>query len=128
MRQDFETADKVLPSIPKEQRTRVAHFLQKQGFKEQAMAVTADPEHKFELALNLGNLQIAKDLAEKSDSEQKWKQLADLATSKNDFELAQRCLSEARDFGGLMLLATSAGNKNDFELAQRCLSEARDFG
>ena len=37
------------------------------GFKEQAMAVTADPEHKFELALNLGNLQIAKDLAEKSD-------------------------------------------------------------
>ena len=31
------------------------------------MAVTADPEHKFELALNLGNLQIAKDLAEKSD-------------------------------------------------------------
>jgi len=112
MRSDFDNADLVLPRIPREQRTRVAHFLQKQGFKEQAMAVTADPEHKFELALNLGNLQIAKDLAEKSDSEQKWKQLADLATSKNDFELAQRCLSEARDFGGLMLLATSAGNKD----------------
>jgi len=30
MRQDFDTADKVLPSIPKEQRTRVAHFLEKQ--------------------------------------------------------------------------------------------------
>jgi len=30
MRQDFETADKVLPSIPREQRTRVAHFLEKQ--------------------------------------------------------------------------------------------------
>jgi len=112
MRSDFDNADLVLPRIPREQRTRVAHFLQKQGFKEQAMAVTADPEHKFELALNLGNLQIAKDLAQKSDSEQKWKQLADLATSKNDFELAQKCLSEARDFGGLMLLATSAGNKD----------------
>ena len=30
MRKDFETADKVLPTIPKEQRTRVAHFLEKQ--------------------------------------------------------------------------------------------------
>lgn len=30
MRKDFETADKVLPSIPKDQRTRVAHFLEKQ--------------------------------------------------------------------------------------------------
>jgi len=30
MRRDFETADKVLPTIPKELRTRVAHFLEKQ--------------------------------------------------------------------------------------------------
>lgn len=30
MRRDFETADKVLPTIPKDQRTRVAHFLEKQ--------------------------------------------------------------------------------------------------
>ena len=30
MRRDFETADKVLPTIPEDQRTRVAHFLEKQ--------------------------------------------------------------------------------------------------
>lgn len=30
MRKDFATADQVLPTIPKEQRTRVAHFLEKQ--------------------------------------------------------------------------------------------------
>ena len=30
MRRDFSTADKVLPTIPKEQRTRVANFLEKQ--------------------------------------------------------------------------------------------------
>lgn len=30
MRRDFSMADKVLPTIPKEQRTRVAHFLEKQ--------------------------------------------------------------------------------------------------
>ncbi len=30
MRRDFESADKILPTIPKDQRTRVAHFLEKQ--------------------------------------------------------------------------------------------------
>ena len=30
MRKDFQTADQVLPAVPREQRTRVAHFLEKQ--------------------------------------------------------------------------------------------------
>lgn len=30
MRRDFNTADKVLPTVPREHRTRVAHFLEKQ--------------------------------------------------------------------------------------------------
>ena len=41
MRKDFDTADRVLPTVPKEQRTRVAHFLEKQGFKKQALAVSS---------------------------------------------------------------------------------------
>ena len=32
MRKDFDTADQVLPTIPREMRTRVAHFLEKQVF------------------------------------------------------------------------------------------------
>ncbi|XP_041377525.1 coatomer subunit beta'-like isoform X2 [Gigantopelta aegis] len=110
MRRDFETADKVLPTIPRDQRTRVAHFLEKQGFKSQAMAVTSDSEHKFELAVGLGDLKIAYQLAKEIESEQKWKQLAELAIKKCEFGLAQECLHQAQDFGGLLLLAGSAGN------------------
>lgn len=110
MRRDFDTADSVLPTVPREQRTRVAHFLEKQGFKSQAMAVTCDPEHKFELALQLGDLKIAYQLAKEAESEQKWKQLAELATSRCEFGLAQDCLHQAQDFGGLLLLASAAGN------------------
>lgn len=110
MRRDFETADKVLPTVPREHRTRVAHFLEKQGFKSQAMAVTFDPEHKFELALQLGDLRTAYEIAKETESEQKWKQLAELAINKCEFGLAQECLHNAQDFGGLLLLASSAGN------------------
>lgn len=103
-------ADKVLPTIPKEQRTRVAHFLEKQGFKQQALTVSTDPEHRFELALQLGELKIAYQLAVEAESEQKWKQLAELAISKCQFSLAQECLHHAQDYGGLLLLATASGN------------------
>ncbi|CAB1348140.1 unnamed protein product, partial [Coregonus sp. 'balchen'] len=110
MRRDFGMADRVLPTIPKEMRTRVAHFLEKQGFRQQALAVSTDSEHRFELALQLGELKIAYQLAVESESEQKWKQLAELATTKCQFGLAQDCLHHAQDYGGLLLLATASGN------------------
>lgn len=110
MRRDFETADRVLPTIPKEHRTRVAHFLEKQGFKQQALQVSTDPEHRFDLALQIGDLDTALVLARESDSPQKWSQLASIATSKNKFDLVKECLTNANDFGGLLLLATSSGD------------------
>ncbi|XP_014218703.1 coatomer subunit beta' [Copidosoma floridanum] len=115
MRKDFETANKVLPTLPKEHRTRVAHFLEKQGYKEQALAVSTDPEHRFELALSLKNLETAYELAKEANIQQKWRQLAALATQQGKLRLAQECLHNAEDFAGLLLLATSTGNANMVE-------------
>ncbi|CAG2183117.1 unnamed protein product, partial [Oppiella nova] len=98
MRTDFEAADQILPSIPKEQRTRVAHFLEKQGFKAQALAVSTDPEHRFDLAVQLSDTKIAFQLALEAQNEHKWKQLAELAISLAQFDLAQQCLHNAQDF------------------------------
>ncbi len=44
--------------------------------------MSTDPDHKFDLALQLADLKVAKDLACTLESEQKWKQLADIATEK----------------------------------------------
>lgn len=112
MRKDFETADQVLPTIPKDQCSRVAHFLEKQGFKQQALLVSNDSEHKFDLALQLGDLKTAYDIAKEAESEHKWKQLAEMATKKCDFNLAQECLHKADDYGSLVLLASATGNTN----------------
>lgn len=115
MRSDFEAADQILPSIPKEQRTRVAHFLEKQGFKAQALVVSTDPEHRFDLAVQLSDTKIAFQLALEAQNEHKWKQLAELAISLGEFDLAQQCLHNAQDFPGLLLLATSSGNASMVE-------------
>lgn len=42
---------------------KVSISLAHQGFKQQALAVSTDPEHRFELALQLGELKIAYQLA-----------------------------------------------------------------
>lgn len=112
MRRDFETADRVLPTIMKEHRTRVAHFLEKQGFKQQALQVSTDNEHRFDLALQIGDLKTAIELARETENPQKWSQLAEVATKQNQFDLVKECLERANDFGGLLLLATSSGDAN----------------
>ncbi|KAG8039808.1 hypothetical protein G9C98_000537 [Cotesia typhae] len=124
MRKDFETADRVLPTVPKEHRTRVAHFLEKQGFKRQALEVSTDPEHRFELALSLGDLETAHTLAKEAISQQKWQQLASLATQQGKLRLAQECLHHAQDFGGLLLLATSTGNGSMIEKLGQAADES----
>lgn len=123
MRQDFETADKILPSIPKEQRIRVAHFLEKQGFKRQALTVSTDPEHKFDLALQLQDTQIAYDLAVEAQTEFKWKQLAELALNSAKLDLVRECLEKAQDLPGLLLLATSLGDSALVEKLSEIASE-----
>lgn len=112
MRRDFETADKVLTSVPRDQRTRVAHFLEKQGFKKQALAVSQDLDHRFDLALSLGDLKLASQLAEQSDSEEKWRALAKVAAQKSELMLAAECCGRARDYPSLLLIATSCGSAN----------------
>lgn len=118
MRRDFDIADRVLPTIPKEHRTRVAHFLEKQGFMKQALQVSTDSEHRFDLALKIGDLEQALQLARESDSPQKWSQLAEIATAQNKLELVKECLKKANDLGGLLLLATSSGDEKMMESLQ----------
>lgn len=49
MRRDFSTADKVLPTIPKEQRIRVAYFLEKQVW---LLFNFCEPPQGFSFCLN----------------------------------------------------------------------------
>lgn len=59
---------------------------------------------------------IAYDLAIDAQTEFKWKQLAELALSLAQLDLAKECLEKAQDLPGLLLLATSCGN---VDLVQR---------
>jgi coatomer subunit beta' len=116
LRKDFTTAEKLLPKIEEKDSNRIAHFLESQGYKKLALKITSDPDHKFELAIQLGELETAREIAEKdTESDHKWKQLSSLALSKWDFKLAELALWNSDDVTGLLLLYTSLGDAQGLE-------------
>jgi len=118
VRGDMDDANACLGAIPESEHSNVARFLEAQGLKEEALAITKDPDQKFDLALELGRMDTATTLmgevkeADKdtTDTMSKWKRLGDLALSKGDLKLAERCASSSGDMAGLLLLCTSLGD------------------
>ena len=115
MRRDFETAASILPTVPREEHNRIARFLEAQGFKAEALAVATDPEHEFELAVQLNKLRTAYEISMRQPSEARWKQLGDLALLSAEFVLAEECLVRATDLPGLLLLYCSTGHADGVE-------------
>ncbi|OAQ65840.1 coatomer beta' subunit [Pochonia chlamydosporia 170] len=111
LREDMETAAELLPTIPNDQLNKIARFLEGQGHKELALEVASDPEHKFELALALNQLDTALELARAADVEHKWKTVGDSALAAWDVALAAECFTHAKDMGSLLLLHSSTGDR-----------------
>lgn len=123
MRGDFDSANELLSSIPESEYTTIARFLEAQGFKEEALEVTTDEDHKFDLALELGKIDIAHELMKLTPVEEKnsidtmakWKKLSDAALKISDFELTEACSLSSDDFPGLLLLYSAVGNFEGME-------------
>ncbi|KND01211.1 uncharacterized protein SPPG_04301 [Spizellomyces punctatus DAOM BR117] len=127
LRGDLATADSLLPSVPADQRNRVAKFLESQNMKEQALAVTADPEHRFDLAIQLQKLDVAHEVAQSLDQADKWKTVGDKALEMWQFGLAEDCLKNAKDFEGLLLMYQAAGNSQGLaQLAELAVEQGRN--
>jgi coatomer subunit beta' len=76
-------------------------------FKELALKVTTDPEHKFDLSLQLDDLDAALDITRSlpaQESATKWRALGDRALTVWRFDLARECFENAEDLNALFLL------------------------
>lgn len=123
MRGDFDAANELLASIPESEFTAVARFLESQGFKEEALAVTTDPDHKFDLALELGHVDVAHELMHETPEEDKdstdtmvkWKRLSDAALKDSNFDLCESASIASNDYAGLLLMYSAIGNYTGME-------------
>lgn len=81
-----------------------------QGYKELALKVATDEDHRFDLALSLGDLQQAVSIAREQDTEHKWKTLGDTALGAWNVTLAQESFVKAKDLGSLLLLYSATSD------------------
>ncbi|KAK0499429.1 coatomer WD associated region-domain-containing protein [Armillaria luteobubalina] len=115
LRGDMAAADEILPTLPKEQLNKVARFLESRDLKELALQVTTDPDHKFDLSLQLDDLDTAIEIARsipELEAEAKWKSLGDRALTVWRFDLARESFEKAGDLSALMLLLLAIGDRD----------------
>lgn len=123
LRGDLDSANALLPDIPDNEKNKLARFLEGQGYKEEALDLSKDPEHRFDLSLGLNRLDIALDLAKEAESEHKWKTVGDAALTAWDIALAETCFENAKDLGSLLLLRSAS---NDQEGLAKLAQQAQD--
>ncbi|XP_049848921.1 coatomer subunit beta'-like [Schistocerca gregaria] len=125
LRNDVEGARRLIPSVPENERHRVALFLESRGHPEWAMQLTSDEDHKFCLALKLQELDLARDICLKSDSRQKWQELSRAALKAFKFDLAEEFMWRSKDYSFLLTLFCASG---DAKKLARLAEEAREEG
>jgi len=125
IRGDMDSAANLLKTVPEEHHNGMAEFLEAKGFVEEALSVATDDNYKFDLAVQLGRLDKAKEVAFLLNIPQRWKQLGDLAMSSGDIELAEDCFLKGKDLSGLLLIYTA---KADARGVQNLIALAKEEG
>lgn len=126
LRKDFDGAEEILKTVHTDQRNRIARFLETQDLKQMALQVSADPDHKFDLAIALDDLDTALEIAHtgpEGGSEMRWRTIGDKALQKWNLQLALECFEKSLDLSTLFLIATSI---NDRPLIERIAGMAME--
>jgi len=126
VKSDIELAESLVKTIPEGCRNKVARFVESLGHPALALDISRDNDYKCDLAMQLGKLDLAKELVLASPSENKWRHLGDLALKKGQIALADSCMLQAGDVNSLLLLRSSLGDANGIkELSAMAQSKGR---
>ncbi|KAE9984454.1 hypothetical protein EG328_008753 [Venturia inaequalis] len=126
LRGELEAAQEI--PIPLDQKTKIARFLEGQGYKQEALEISTDSEHRFDLALDLGQLDIALAIADKEGAgDHKWRSVGDKALEGWDVKTAESCFWHAKDLGSLLLLYSASGDREGLRRLADAAQSAAQF-
>lgn len=107
-----EAIENVLPNVEgKDSLTKIARFLEGQEYYEEALNISPDQDQKFELALKVGQLTLARDLLTDESADMRWRSLGDASLQRFNFKLAIEAFTKAHDLESLFLLHSSFNDK-----------------
>lgn len=88
----------------------IISYLQQKGYPEIALQFVQDPQTKFDLAIECGNLEVALKQANEIQKAPVWKILGDEALSQGNHEIAELVYQKLKQFDKLSFLYLITGN------------------
>jgi coatomer protein complex subunit alpha (xenin) len=105
----------------------IISYLQKKGYPEIALQFVQDPQTRFELALECGNLEVAVEMAKKLDRPKLWTRLGAVALSHGNHQIVEMVYQKSRQLDKLSFLYLATGNEEKLKRMAKIAEYRGDF-
>ncbi|KAL2359543.1 hypothetical protein RJZ56_007608 [Blastomyces dermatitidis] len=105
----------------------IISYLQKKGYPEIALQFVQDPQTRFELALECGNIDVAIDMAKQLDHPKLWNRLGVEALAHGNHQTVEMTYQKQRLFDKLSFLYLTTGDKEKLTRMAKIAEHRGDF-
>ncbi|CAL8577546.1 hypothetical protein XPA_003370 [Xanthoria parietina] len=105
----------------------IISYLQKKGYPEIALQFVQDPQTRFELAIECGNLDVAVEMAKQLDRPKLWTRLGTEALSHGNHQTVEMAYQKLRSFDKLSFLYLSTGDQEKLARMAKIAEHRGDF-
>ncbi|KAI1007718.1 putative coatomer subunit alpha [Podosphaera aphanis] len=105
----------------------IISYLQKKGYPEIALQFVQDPQTRFELAIECGNLDVAVEMAKKLDKPKLWTRLTAEAIAHGNHQIVEMTYQKLRQFDKLSFLYLATGDVTKLTRMARIAEHRGDF-
>ena len=105
----------------------IISYLQKKGYPEIALQFVQDPQTRFELAIECGNLDVAVEMAKQLDRPKLWSRLGTEALSHGNHQTVEMTYQKLRSFDKLSFLYLATGDEEKLARMAKIAEHRGDF-
>jgi coatomer protein complex subunit alpha (xenin) len=105
----------------------IISYLQKKGYPEIALQFVQDPQTRFELAIECGNLDVAVDMAKQLDKPKLWARLGTEALAQGNHLTVEMSYQKLRSFDKLSFLYLATGDQEKLVRMAKIAEHRGDF-
>lgn len=105
----------------------IISYLQKKGYPEIALQFVQDPQTRFELAIECGNLDVAVEMAKQLDRPKLWSRLTNEALAHGNHQIVELTYQKGRQFDKLSFLYLVTGDEAKLTRMAKIAEHRGDF-
>lgn len=105
----------------------IISYLQKKGYPEIALQFVQDPQTRFDLALECGNLEVAIEMARELDRPNYWNRLSAEALAHGNHQTVEMTYQKQRNFDKLSFLYLTTGDEEKLSRMAKIAEHRGDF-